>query len=229
MKPIILILAAALLVFPVRAAGSEPEDEVSGFVLEVMDDGFTLKNGEDILSVSVTDDTDWDVDRTVRAGDYVSVRYSPVPDCEVVTAIEVRCHILTGEVSSIIPEEEAYFMLLTDNGEAVRVNLGFVNPEIIAAGMPVTVYYSGIMTRSIPPQVTAEHIRPLTLPGEVVKAEADSLLLMIGDSPALIRITPETLVLTGLLPGSVITVSVLPVMTLSLPPQYTAFELLPAG
>lgn len=228
MKHFILILAAALLVFPIRAAGCEPENEISGFVSESMADGFTLKSGENIFRITITDDTDWDSTRAVRPGDYITVRYSPEPGCDGITAKEVLCHILTGEVISVVPEEEAYFMLLTDEGESVRVNLGFIDPEIIAAGMPVTVYYSGIMTRSIPPQVTAEHIRPLTLTGEVVKAEADSLLIMTGGSPALIRVTPETLILTGLLPGSVITVSVLPVMTLSIPPQYTAFELLPA-
>ena len=227
MKNILLFAMVVLLALPYPSAISEPENEKTGFILGFTDDGFTMKSGDCVFFIATPEETDWDTERP-RAGDYVTVRYRGQWGCEDIIADVVSCHMLTGEVTGVFMEPEPYFLMKTESGDTVRVNLGFISPETVVSGLPVTVYYNGIMTRSVPPQVSAEHIRGLTITGEIAEVREDSLLLT-GDSPALIRITPETILLSPMMPGSVITVSVLPVMTLSIPPQYTAAELLPAG
>lgn len=227
MRNILLLVTVILLALPYPIASGEPVNESSGFIMTITEDGFTMKSGERVFFVSAPDAAYPESDKP-RAGDFITVRYREQLENGDILADAVSCHTLTGEVIEVTLEPEPFFLMKTDFGDTVRVNLGTISPETVVNGLPVTIYYSGIMTRSNPPQVTAEHIRGLTLTGEITQIYEDSLLLMTGDAPAIIRITPGTILLSPMVPGTVITAAVLPVMTLSIPPQYTATELLPA-
>lgn len=227
MKNVIIMLLAMSLLSPVPGSADQ-EGTVRGLVTELTEDGFALLTDEGIRFIITSFSTQWDTEGDLETGDFVTVHWAGPTDRKSLNAQTVTCHALYGEVLEIEDGPELFFLLLPE-GESnpVKVDFGGLDPSSIAQGMPVTVYYSGIMTRSVPPVITADYIRGLTIQGIIVKADDSSLLLMEGCSPAYVHVTESTRVLTPLTPAARVIVAVTPTMTLSIPPQYTAVEILP--
>lgn len=73
----------------------------------------------------------------------------PRPENETLTATVLSVH-------------EGYLMVFNDaNGQQVHVNFEYAHH--FCPGQQVTVRYNGVMTRSIPPQITAEDITPFCM------------------------------------------------------------------
>ena len=96
-----------------------------------------------------------DMETLPREGDYVRVYFNGVMALSYpgqVNGMKIDIfHKLQGEVRYV---EESFFLMGSENG-TVQVNLGQESelPEGLTTGSEVTVYYKGMMTRSLPPQV----------------------------------------------------------------------------
>lgn len=157
-----------------------------------------------------------------------SMKEEPVDAQAVVTDGEEEQVQEVYELSGEILELGEGFLLLQDavQGE-VQVNLSedtlFEGAELdeLAAGQFVLVLYNGMMTRSLPPQVTALKVGVYAITGEVTGAEEGSFTLLrdeIGDE--VIVFLSEG----GEAPaeGERVTVYTNGAMTMSLPAQTTA-------
>ena len=83
------------------------------------------------------------------------------------------------------------------------------------------VQYNGVMTRAIPPQITAEQISVWKLEGTVTAIEADGFMLDTAEQGEVwCNATVEQL--STLAVGASLTVYTNGIMTLSLPAQVTA-------
>lgn len=173
-----LVLALAL---PFGALAEEPDLQLEGFVTEIVDGGFVLEDtvqGEVMLNTSET--TVWDgllQETALEVGQYVMVdfdgrmTFSLPPQAH---ADRVSSHVLTGVVGEVT--EEGF--LLTDDptfGEAF-VRLPQAMPHLYQS-MPVTVYYDGVMTMSLPGQVNAHHIIVPEITGTVSELTEEGFLL----------------------------------------------------
>ena len=93
--------------------------------------------------------------------------------------------------------------------------------EALEIGNYVYVQYNGVMTRAIPPQITAEQISVWKLEGTVTAIEADGFMLDTAEQGEVwCNATVEQL--STLAVGASLTVYTNGIMTLSLPAQVTA-------
>lgn len=111
-----------------------------------------------------------EMDVLPQDGDQVRVYYSGVMALSYpgqVSGLKVDIYSkLEGEVRYV---EEAFLLIEGDNG-TIQVNLAEESsiPEGLDVGTEVTVYYTGIMTKSLPPQVFA-HLIEILNPGILIK------------------------------------------------------------
>ena len=104
-------------------------------------------------------------------------------------------------------------------------------PATLLSGMPVIVTYNGIMTRSIPAQITAEAVQVPTLTG-AIESVGDNLFVLEQDDglgPVIVHlgddcVIPEDYVFAV---GNRLQVVFGGVMALSMPPQAGAMFVLP--
>ena len=179
---ICLMLALAL---PFGVLAEEPDLQLEGIVAEIVEGGFVLNDinqGEVMLNTS--ENTVWDgvlQETELEIGQYVLVdfdgrmTFSLPPQAH---ADRVGCHVLTGIVGEVT--EEGF--LLTDDptfGEAF-VLLPEAMPHLYQ-GMPVTVYYDGVMTMSLPGQVNARRIIVPEISGTVSNLTEEGFLLTDED------------------------------------------------
>ena len=93
--------------------------------------------------------------------------------------------------------------------------------EALEIGNYVYVQYNGVMTRAIPPQITAEQVSVWKLEGTVTAIEADGFMLDTAEQGEVwCNATVEQL--STLAVGASLTVYTNGIMTLSLPAQVTA-------
>lgn len=173
-----LVLALAL---PFGALAEEPDLQLEGFVTEIVEGGFVIEDAvQGKVMLNTSEATVWDgilQDAELEAGQYVIVdfdgrmTFSLPPQAH---ADRVGSHVLTGVVGEVT--EEGF--LLTDEptfGEAF-VRLPEAMPHLYQ-GMPVTVYYDGVMTMSLPGQVNARHIIVPEITGTVSELTEEGFLL----------------------------------------------------
>lgn len=194
----LLSLALAFLL-PLPVFAAELDLELEGLVKEVTEEGFLMEDaqlGEVWLNTDET--TVWDgilAEGELEVGQYVLVRYdgrltrSLPPQAH---ADRVGCYVLSGTV-------EAFYdsgVLLTGDE-----NLGDVIVHMdeslahVYIGMPVTVYYDGIMMMSLPGQVNARHIVVPSLTGTVSERGGEGFTLTDADGQAYqVLLTEETIV-----------------------------------
>ena len=230
-KIAVLLLMAALLTGGMAWAESAQETgRITGMIAEITEDGFAMQADGGIVFVIVSDTVEWDTDGAPAAGDVATVRFSGPTDRKSVHADAVTCHCIRGEVTEVcVEEEEAWFMLQPEGGaEAIRVNLGEIPAETVAAGIDAAVYYDGIMTRSIPAQITAQYVRGTTLEGRIGETleNGDLTLILESGEEVILHVSEETAVLAEIVPGNAVRVGVGPYMTLSMPAQYQARDIL---
>ncbi len=144
-------------------------------------------------------------------------------------AAEVPAQPLRGLITEV---QTGYFLMQDEVLGTVRVNLddtltvyeGVAAKGALAVGQYVLVAYNGIMTRSVPPQVTAEKVSCFVLTGSVTEVLQSGVMLE-GDpivQKAIIHIGE------GFPPvylGMRVTVYYGGVMALSMPPQIDALHI----
>ena len=218
------LMITLCLVTPAGAA------EYSGMIVGITVEGFTLHAGEEAFRIVVSDETMWDIENTPADGDVAIVRTDDAGPNGELHADAVSVHKVCGIIEQVFDGEEPFFLLMPDDRtEVIRVNLADVPPRSVAAGLAVDVYYNGMQTRSVPPQITALYVRGRILKGTVTAVGDNGDLTMMTEEgeEVIIHLTRDTVLLTDLDAGKTVSVAVLPQMRLSLPAQYEAQDVLP--
>lgn len=231
MKPKIryLLPVVLLLLFALGACTAKAET-LTGMVGEVTKDGFRLYTGEGSVIAVFADGIEWNAEKLPETGDVVTVETVGPAESGAVFVKTVTLYTLRGTVSEVAAGKEPYLLLLPETGaDPVRVDLGEILPESVTAGLPVTVYYNGMMTRSVPPRINALYVRGTVLNGTVtdVGENGELTVLTKEGETAVILCSEKTLLLTEPLTGKEVAVSVSPAVRLSLPAQYEAQDILP--
>jgi len=179
-------------------ASAETDALLQGLITEV-GDGYFLMDDTRQGAVRVNLDGETTVYEgvvtgdTLAAGQYVYVRYNGVMTRSLppqVTAEKVSCFTVSGTVADIL--DTGY----TVEGDAVLGTV-IVRTEdafpIVGAGVPVTVYYNGVMALSYPPQVTAVYTVVPVLEGVASGVTADGFTLTADDGATYsIAVTADT-------------------------------------
>ena len=99
----------------------------------------------------------------------------------------------------------------------------------VLVGDFVHILYNGMMTRSLPAQITAEHIRTQVLTGVITEVTEDGFMV-VDDNGILtfVHVSEATRIFTELAVDAAIRVTTDGTATMSLPAQVTAIEVLPA-
>lgn len=141
---------------------------IEGFVLDVQDGSVLIltKEGQRIEAL-LGDDTVMDGNEPA-IGDYIHITYNGQMTKSIpaqIVADFVGDYVLMGLVSD--KTEEGF--LLTYGEQSWQVNATEAQLALIQDGMFITVFHNGIMTRSIPAQVTADHVRGMEIVGTVIE------------------------------------------------------------
>ncbi|MDD3335083.1 MAG: hypothetical protein PHI98_06130 [Eubacteriales bacterium] len=202
---LVMTLALPLLAFAEDAA---LDTELEGYVTELVEGGFLMEDIElGQVMLNVDDQTVLDgvvVEEGIQVGQYVIVAYdgrltrSLPPQAH---ADKVGCYVLRGTVGDFLDDG----MLLLDDeifGDVIVHIGGSFKP--IYSGVPVTVYYDGVMAMSLPGQVTAREIEVPELSGTISNLSDEGFTLTDEDGVAYeVLMTDETLVgRLGLADGS---------------------------
>lgn len=231
MKLMILLLSLCLAVGSGTAAEpvTGPQTLSGLFTGEYTGNGFALSTGEGIRYVIPQKNTVWETDGEFHTGDYVTVRYEGRADAKSVNAAVINRHVLKGKVSEMSYDGDGGSFLLTpETGEgSVLVNADEEQMNMVADGSEVTVFYDGKTTRSIPPQISAQYLRGRTLTGDIICCKEGMLLMEVDGYAAVVWYTEDTPQLVLPEPGIRVEVSVTELVTLSMPPQFRATDILP--
>ena len=207
-------------------------ETVTGLISSPNPEGFTLYTAEGPLTVTVTESTLWDTDGPLTEGDAAAVRLTEAEDGSLTAAV-ITCSWMRGQITEVnmTEDEEPFLMLQPQNGSGpIRVNLGGIPLRAAVPGITAEIWYSGIMTRSVPPQITALYMRGTVLQGVITKVlESGNLLLLTEDGETvLLCLSEDTLMMTEPEIGKAVRASVYPAVRLSLPPQYEAQDVFEA-
>ena len=194
----LLCLALAFLV-PLQGFAAEVDTELEGLVKEVTEDGFLLEDAElGEVWLNTDETTVWDgvlAEGELEVGQYVLVQYdgrltrSLPPQAH---ADRVGCYVLRGTVDAFYDSG-----ILLTNDETFGDVIVHLNDSLahVYIGMPVTVYYDGIMMMSLPGQVNARHIVVPSLTGTVSERDEEGFTLTDAEAQAYrVLLTEETLV-----------------------------------
>ena len=135
----------------------------------------------------------------------------PSPDAE----YDLGPVLATGFVMEVLDES---ILLLTRDGlyiEALLTPDTILEGKEIAIGDFVTVAYDGMMTRSIPAQITAQHIGNYMLMGVASELREDGFLLTFGEE--VYEVNADAALLNGVQDGMFVTVYHQGTMTRSIP------------
>ncbi len=238
MKKFFLLLMALIMAMTALTAFAEdetPVEEVSesiaveGFVMEIMDGSILLQTSYGVINeVLLSDETIID-GKELAVGDCITVVYDGTQTFSLppqIVAQHIGNHMLMGIVSDMT---ETGFML-TFGEEVHQVNAGATLLEGIQDGMFVTVYHTGMMTRSLPAQVAAIHIRGQEIVGTVTEmVEGGFTLTVEGEElPYHVAIKEDALLFVQAEPGMEVIVITDGVQTASLEAiLVNAVEILP--
>lgn len=142
---------------------------------------------------------------------------------EVETTEEV--YEIIGTVQEIT---EGYIMIEDAQGQQVQVNTSgetLYEGETPAEGDLIHILYNGMMTRSLPPQISAIRIGCYVRTGAVVELTQEGFTLDAGEE--IIQVNAEAALLEGIETGSTVKVYFNGAMTMSLPAQIGAELILP--
>ena len=188
------------------AEENEPDTLLEGLVTEVLEQGFVMEDIE-LGSVLLNVDETTVMDGILAEGDievdqYVFVEYdgrltrSLPPQAH---ADRVGCYRLTGTVDLSL----SMGVLLTGDpifGDVI-IRVDGSMPHLYQ-GMPITVYYNGVMAMSYPGQVTARHIVVPELTGTVSDRDSAGFTLTDADGNEY-RVLLSEQTFTGVLSASV--------------------------
>ena len=182
---------------------------VAVFAINLMDES-TLTEVEIIETPAAT--VEAETTEAAEAADAAEV------EAEVEAVAEVE--ELYGQITEITEE---HVMIKTAELGDVQVLLGedtiIEGVETLELGQTAKVLYTGMMTRSLPPQITALLIGVYAVSGEVIAADEGSVTVT-GENGEVILILPEGAEVPAV--GDVITAYTTGVSTMSIPPQMNA-------
>lgn len=209
-----------------------PEPEMvtlGGIVLEVTEDYLLLHTSGGVqVQANLFDDTLYSTDGDVKPGDYVEIGYSGIMTYSLpgqIAAMAVTCYQVSGTVGEI---SEEGFLLTDADGAQWMVHVPEEAAIVLAEGMDITVYFNGMTTRSLPPQINALHLRGNTISGTASAVEEGSFLLTDENGEEqIIHFDETTAVCTTLKEGAKVIVVTSGITAPSLPAQYFAQEILP--
>ena len=155
--------------------------EISGFVMEVLDESILLTTRDGLVVEALLNDATVCEGKEIAVGDFITIFYNGMMTRSIpaqITAEYIADHMLMGVVSEMT---ETGFTL-TFGEEIYQVNAEAALMAGIQDGMFVTVYHNGAMTMSLPAQVSAAHIRGQELVGTVTEmAEGGFILTVEGE------------------------------------------------
>ena len=179
------LLMAVALPLGAFAEENEPDTLLEGLVTEVLEQGFVMEDielGSVLLNVDETTVMDGILaEGDIEVGQYVFVEYdgrltrSLPPQAH---ADRVCCYRLTGTVDLSL----SMGVLLTGDptfGDVI-IRVDGSMPHLYQ-GMPITVYYNGVMAMSYPGQITARHIVVPELTGTVSDRDSAGFTLTDAD------------------------------------------------
>ena len=233
MKKMILMLMAlmmAMTALPVMAEEEMPESvAVEGFVLEILDGSILLQTSTgEPYEVLMNEETVID-GKELAIGDCIIVTYNGMMTRSLPPQINAQ-HIGNYMLMGIVSELAENSFILTFGEEVYQVNADAALLAGIQDGMFVTVYHTGMMTRSLPAQVVATHIRGQEIVGIVTEmVEGGFTLTVEGEEiPYHVAIKENALQFVQVEPGMEIIVIPDGLMTSSLESiLVNAVEILP--
>ena len=115
-----------------------------------------------------------------------------------------------------------------ENGMEIVVNFDPERFVGVQDTMQVTVWFDGMMSRSLPAQITAEHIRTQVLTGTITELTEEGFM-MVDDNGILtfVHVSEATRLFTEPAVAAAVRVTTDGTATMSLPAQVTAIEVLP--
>lgn len=204
---------------------------LTGTVSDITDESFTLTTDTENVIVNATAEQLAQVENGAKVNVYFNGAMTMSLPAQI-GAEQISAAAETAVISGQVVE--AYIMIETADGELVQVNLSSLTTLLTVLpdlGDTISVTYNGQMTRSIPPQVTAQTIAIadalVTLEGEIVEISDDGILLQTEEMQVLVKVDAQThyeIQAEGgeLAVGDAITVLYDGVMTMSLPAQIYA-------
>lgn len=130
---------------------------------------------------------------------------------------------LYGQITEITEE---YVMMMADGLGEVKVQLTedtiIEGVEALELGQTAKVLYTGMMTRSLPPQITALLIGVYAVTGEVTAVNEGSVTIT-GENGEVILTLPEGAAAPAV--GEAVTAYTTGVSTMSIPPQMNAVQI----
>ena len=203
----VLMTIAMLASMPFAAMAEEPEMDtlLEGIVTEIVDGGFIMEDAEQgEVMLNTSDATVFDgmlIEGELAVGQYVFVEYdgrmtfSLPPQAH---ADRVACHVLTGSVTEVL--EDGSILMMDDTFGETIVHPG-EGMSHVYAGMPITVYYDGVMTLSLPGEAAASHIILPQLTGTVSSKTEEGFTLTDADGVEYqVLFSEETLISEEILP-----------------------------
>lgn len=220
-----LMLAATTLtafaedeaVIPSPEASADDVILVEGFVMEIMEDSILiLTSYGQIEEALLTEETIFD-GKELAIGDYVSIAYDGTSTFSIppqFTAMHIGNYMVMGVVSELAEDS----FTLTFGEEVYSVHAKPAMLEGVQDGMFITVYHTGMMTRSIPAQISAIHIRGQEIVGTVTEmVEGGFTLTVEGEElPYHVAIKEDALQFVQAEPGMEVIVIIDGMMTASL-------------
>lgn len=217
MKKFVSLLLALLLAAaaPLTVLAEEPEmmKPFEGLVTEVFEGGFLMEDMEmGILQINVDDNTILDGLLTIESiavGMYVIVDHNGMMTRSIppqVYGVRVGCYTLNGVAGDITPEG----VLLTGDpifGDVfVQMTPTMAN---VFPGVPMLVYYDGVITMSLPGKVNARYVLVPEVTGVVSEKDGAGFTLTDADGNTYRILTSDSLLVGQLamneeepLPGS---------------------------
>lgn len=148
------ILVNATEILPLPTA--QEVFDLAGTVTEIGEDFILFETADgQLVQANLSADTVFE-GKTIEAGDFIHVTYNGQMTFSLpgqISAMRVGCYAFTGVVDEIA---EGSFLLKSEMDILVKATAEQL--ENLQAGQNVTVYSNGIMTASLPGQITAEMI-----------------------------------------------------------------------
>ncbi len=219
MTLLLLALVLALTNILTFAEDTEAYTEpvvIGGFVMSITDESILIKAEDKDVEALLTPDTLLS-GSDIAIGDYVFIAYNGMMTRSLpaqITALSIGNYKLMGLVSDIT--EEGF--TLTFGEEVYTIVAAPEQLTGLADGLFITLYHTGMMTRSIPAQVVAAHIRGQEILGTVTEmAEGGFILTVEGEElPYHVAIKENALQFVTVEPGMDVVVIVDGLMTASL-------------
>lgn len=210
----------------------------------IVAEGFVMERGVDYMALRVPEREEWLVLQVPEAlhaessykaqlGGKVSVRYQLDGQSNVLKELSAMDYeVLSGHIAEIHKDG---ILIQPYEGSPVFAH---ISDDVIAGGllemhmdMPVRVTYNGIMTRSMPGQITADAVVVPVMTGEIASLHDGGFLLKQdnGMGEVIIHYNQDTVIPADLAlnVGDRLQVVTNGTMALSLPPQATALFLIP--